>query len=83
MTVKAIYENGVFRPLEPVAGLVNLQEVELVVGRQGRGGILIPARVTGAAAQQVLRTVAGSLTPDEAELMLRQIEEEFERIEDE
>jgi predicted DNA-binding antitoxin AbrB/MazE fold protein len=31
MTVKAIYENGVFRPLSPVSGLRDKQQVDIQI----------------------------------------------------
>ena len=80
MTLKAIYENGVFRPLQPMSGVQEREEVHMMIRPQGRSGLIAPT-VTGAEAQAILDQFAGSLSAEEADEMTKAIEAEFERVE--
>jgi predicted DNA-binding antitoxin AbrB/MazE fold protein len=61
MAVRAIFENGVFRPVEPVADLGNGSEVLLTIRR--------PINL------KALRSVRGSLSKKEADKLQRLIRE--------
>ncbi|HTE19371.1 MAG TPA: antitoxin family protein [Armatimonadota bacterium] len=77
MVLKAVYENGVFRPLQPITSLQDREEVHVAIRPGGRAG-LVPPTVTGAEARAILEQFAGSLSPDEADEMTLAIETEFE-----
>ncbi len=64
--IDAIFENGVFRPLEPVQGLEERAQVRLSVEMPSNG--------------QDLSKCIGSLPDADAADMLRIIESEFERV---
>lgn len=66
-TIHAIYEHGILRPLEPIEGIGENTEVEVSVS------------VKKYAVSPILR-FAGILSEEEANSMLRVVEEEFERI---
>ncbi len=63
---RAIYEEGVFRPLEPIVGLPEHRAVELVVRES-------PSRKS-------FLSLAGRLSAKEADRMTALIEQEFEQI---
>lgn len=66
-TIHAIYEHGILRPLEPIEGIGENTEVEVTIAVKQKE--LSP----------ILR-FAGILSEEEANKMLRIVEEEFERI---
>ena len=66
-TIHAIYEHGILRPLEPIEGLRENTEVEVTIAVKQKE--LSP----------ILR-FAGILSEEEANKMLRIVEEEFERV---
>ncbi len=66
-TIHAIYEHGILRPLEPIEGIGENTEVEVTIAVKQKE--LSP----------ILR-FAGILSEDEANTMLKIVEEEFERI---
>ena len=65
--VEAIFENGVFRPLQPVSGLDERSRVRLSVEAESANG-------------QDLTDCIGILPDEDAAEMLRIIESEFERV---
>lgn len=66
-TVQALYENGVLRPLEPLEGVAEHSRVQVTVELEERR-------------RHPLADCVGTLPDDDAEEMLRIIEEEFERV---
>ena len=68
-TVEVIYEDNVLKPLEPIEGI---KEHERVVV------ILCPHPI-----KKGLRELVGTLTHEEAEVMQKLIDDEFEKIEGE
>ena len=66
-TIHAIYEHGILRPLEPIEGIRENTEVEVSISVKEK--VLSP----------ILR-FAGILSEEEANKMLRIVEEEFERV---
>ncbi len=66
-TIHALYEHGILRPLEPIEGLRENTEVEVTIAVKQKE--LSP----------ILR-FAGILSEEEANKMLRIVEEEFERV---
>jgi len=82
MTIRAVYEDGVFRPLQPVAGLQDRQEVSITLESRLQAKTTPPLITDPAERQRILESFAGSLSDEEAEKMIRDIEEEFERLEE-
>ncbi len=68
-TIEAVYENNVLKPIKPLKGIMEHENVVLVVR---------PRPV-----KKGLREVAGTLTHKEAKEMQKLIDEEFEKIEGE
>jgi len=66
-TIHAIYEHGILRPLEPIEGIRENAEVEVTIA------------VKQKEVSPILR-FAGILSEEEANKMLRMVEEEFERV---
>ncbi|HLG28574.1 MAG TPA: antitoxin family protein [Candidatus Brocadiales bacterium] len=66
-TVNAIYEHGVFRPLEPIEGIKENTEVEVTV------------TVKREISHPILR-FAGILSEEDANRMMEMVEDEFERV---
>lgn len=66
-TIEALYENGVLRPLEPLEGVAEHSRVKLIVELKERS--LHP-----------LSDCIGILPDEDAQEMLRIIEDEFERV---
>jgi len=66
-TINAIYEHGVFRPLEPVEDIMENDEVEVTVSsKRGVGHPILK--------------FAGILSEEEADRLMKVVEDEFERI---
>ena len=65
-SIEAVYENGVFRPLEPVEGLPDHDLVRLVIERKPVG--------------YPCADLIGQLPAADAEEMIRAIEDEFETV---
>ncbi len=65
-TIEAIYENGVFRPLEPLDGLRENSKVTILIQSNEPN-------------QKPFLEFAGILSDDEAAELKRIIEEEFEK----
>ncbi len=68
-TIEAVYENNVLKPIKPLKGIMEHENVMVVVRPR-------PAK-------KGLREVAGTLTHKEAKEMQKLIDEEFEKIEGE
>jgi predicted DNA-binding antitoxin AbrB/MazE fold protein len=68
-TIDAVYEDNVLKPVRPLKGIMEHQNVVVTVR-------LHPTKKS-------LRDVAGTLTHDEAREQQRLIDEEFEKIEGE
>ncbi len=66
-TIHAIYEHGILRPLEPIEGIRENSEVELTIAVKQKE-------------VSPVRRFAGILSEEEANRMLRIVEEEFERV---
>jgi len=66
-TIEVVYEDNVFKPLEPVEGIEEHERMVAIFSRH-------PAKIG-------LRDLVGSLTHDEASAMQKCIDEEFEKIE--
>ncbi|MCK6468446.1 MAG: antitoxin family protein [Candidatus Brocadia sinica] len=66
-TIQAVFEHGILRPLEPIEGIRENTEVEITI-------IFKQKEVS-----PVLR-FAGILSKEEANRMLKVVEEEFERV---
>jgi predicted DNA-binding antitoxin AbrB/MazE fold protein len=66
-TIHAVYEHGVFRPLEPVEDIIENAEVEVTVS------------VKKETPHPILK-FAGILSKDDADMMMKMVEDEFERI---
>ena len=66
--VKAIYENGIFRPLEPLEDLAEHSEVDLLVEEKATS------------ASHPLAECIGILPDEDASEILRIIKEEFEQV---
>jgi len=66
-TIHAMYEHGILRPLEPIEGIKENTEVEVTIA------------VKQKELSHILR-FAGILSEEEANTMLRIVEEEFERV---
>ena len=65
-TLRAVFENGVFRPLKPPKGLAERHEVTLTV--------------TIEEGPSSLRDFAGRISSDDAQEMREVIEREFEHV---
>lgn len=65
-TTEAIYENGVLRPLQPLEGLKEHCRVTLTI--------------TNGDKPHPMADLAGTLPPEDADEMMKVVEEEFERI---
>ena len=65
-TIEAIYENNVLKPLSPVEGLLEHQQVQITLD------VSLPSTS--------LTSLAGTLTHAEAEEMQKLIDREFERV---
>lgn len=81
MAIRAVYEDGVFRPLHPVAGLHERQEVSITLESGLHEKITPPLVTDPAERQRIWESFAGSLSDEEGEKMIRDIEGEFERLE--
>ena len=66
-SIEALYEEGVLHPLEPLEGLADHSRVRLTIE-------------LGDALDHPLASYVGTLPDEDAEEMLRIVEEEFERI---
>ncbi|MBM4086413.1 MAG: DUF104 domain-containing protein [Planctomycetes bacterium] len=66
-TIEAVYENGVLRPLSPLQGIEEHRRVKLTVEAEDRP-------------RHPLADCVGILPDEDAEEMLRIIEEEFEKV---
>ena len=66
VTLDAVYEHGVFRPLKPPSGLAEHRRVTITV--------------TSDAVPSSLADLAGSVSPEDAQDMREIIEREFERV---
>lgn len=66
-TIHAIYEHGVLRPLEPIKDIKENSEVEITVAIQEK------------ASHPFLR-FAGILNEEEADKMIKIVEDEFEKV---
>ena len=66
-TIEVVYEDNVFKPLEPVEGIEEHERMVAIFSRH-------PDRIG-------LRNLAGTLSHDEASAMQKCIDEEFEKIE--
>ena len=66
-TVEAIYEHGVFRPLEPMVGIEEQVRVRLTIKRISR-------------CEYPFAVLIGSLPKEDAEEMKQIIDQEFERV---
>jgi len=65
--IEVVYENNVFKPLEPVEGIEEHERMVAIFSRR-------PVK-------KDLRDLAGTITHDEARAMQKCIDEEFENIE--
>ena len=68
-TVEAVYEDNVLKPVEPIKGIKEHERVLVILCSQ-------PIK-------KGLRELVGTLTHEEAEVMQKLIDEEFENIEGE
>ena len=68
-TVEAVYEDNVLKPVEPIKGIKEHERVLVILCLQ-------PIK-------KGLRELVGTLTHEEAEVMQKLIDEEFEKIEGE
>jgi len=68
-TVEAIYEKNVLKPIEPIQGIKEYERVVVILCSH-------PVK-------RGLRELVGTLTHEEAEVMQKLIDEEFEKIEGE
>jgi len=68
-TVEAVYEDNVLKPVEPIKGIKEHERVLVILCSQ-------PIK-------KGLRELVGTLTHEEAEVMQKLIDEEFEKIEGE
>lgn len=66
-TIQAVFEDGVLRPLEPIEGIRENTEVEITIAFKQKE------------VSPILR-FAGILSEEEANRMLKVVEEEFERV---
>lgn len=66
-TIHAIYEHGVLKPLEPIEGVGENTEVEITI-------------VTKEFKRHPLDEICGIMPKEDAEEMLKIIEEEFEKV---
>ena len=66
-TLEAIYEKNVLKPVEPIKGVKEHERVTVILCSH-------PTK-------KGLRELAGTLTHEEAEVMQKLIDEEFEKIE--
>lgn len=67
ITVEAIYENGVLRPLQPIKGLKKNQHVDITVSATIKK-------------KHPLHGLCGILPDADAADMLKTVEEEFEKV---
>ncbi|MFA4826198.1 MAG: antitoxin family protein [Methanoregula sp.] len=65
--IEVVYENNVFKPIEPVEGIKEHERMVVIFSRR-------PVK-------KGLRNLAGTITHDESRAMQKCIDEEFERIE--
>jgi predicted DNA-binding antitoxin AbrB/MazE fold protein len=66
-TIEAIYEDGVFRPLNPIKGLKKRQKVSITLG--------VPLKK-----KHPLEGLCGILLDDDAAELLKIVKEEFEKV---
>ncbi len=66
-TFYAVYEHGVIKPLEPIKGIEENTELEVVVSTEKK-------------LQSPLIRFAGILSNEEADNMMKVVDNEFERI---
>lgn len=66
-TIHAIYKHGTLRPLEPIEGIKENAEVEITI-------------ITKEPKRHPLAEVCGIMPKEDAEEMLKIIEEEFEKV---
>ena len=66
-TIEAVYENGIFRPVHPVAGLVEHSKVTLAIEHEAQ-------------AVHPLAKFAGILSDEEAEEVQTILAEEFGKV---
>ncbi len=66
-TIHAIYEHGALRPLEPIEGIEENAEVEIAI-------------ITKEPKPHPLAEICGIMPKEDAEEMLKIIEEEFEKV---
>lgn len=66
-TIDAVFTNGVFRPLQPIAGLEDNERVRLTL-------------VSDLPPDRPFAGWVGTMPDDEAREMVRVIEDEFERV---
>jgi predicted DNA-binding antitoxin AbrB/MazE fold protein len=66
-TIEVIYEDSVFKPISPVDGIHEHEKIIMVVSRH--------------CDKEGLRSLAGTLSHDEAEKLQKMIDEEFGKIE--
>lgn len=69
-TIKAVYEKGVFRPLRPVRGMPEHQPVRIIPETKKDTGPRLAD----------LQQFIGCLSHEEAEEMIRIIDEEFGKV---
>ena len=70
-TIHAIFENGVFRPIDPIDGLADGAEVSLTISPKISNAPFAASTVDRAAIEQADQT----LSPEETAEMLRLLEE--------
>ena len=66
-TIKAIYEHGVLRPLDPPEGIEESTQVDVTV-------------LTDEERKQAFARLAGSISREDAEDMMRIVDDEFEKV---
>ncbi len=72
ITIRAIYENGVLRPLEPLLGVPDLAEVDLTIS-------IDADRCHHASG---LRACMGTISAADAAEMRRAVADEFEKVDE-
>ena len=68
-TIEAIYENGVLRPVTPIQGVAEHQRLKVTI--EDTSSVPI---------HPALQNCFGILPDDEANRMIRDIDEEFEKV---
>lgn len=66
-TIHAVYEHGTLRPLEPIEGIKENAEVEITI-------------ISKELKRNPLDEICGIMPKEDAEEMLKIIEEEFEKV---